>query len=295
MRLANEAAATAFRVLNKCSEELTLDGAWRWRCVVENGTRLPIAASLEEGFLHLACGSEGMRKCACTPEHALLGNTTLPGGVKLALNTASNGLQLTTDIVILDEKQLLDRFRRALDGFHDGLRLLKPPPSYFDHVAGQTIESGAGLGELLRETAWQVTVRGANDFSAELDARSAPPARIRIGECGVVLSVELVRSSAAAEANRRALAVFLLTATSTLRLVRGYAEEMDSSFVFGVQVNLPAAPVVEEIDHALAALSIAHRMCARETSVLLNEATARCYLAARDLSTSIDQQSEKEN
>ncbi|MGD0736457.1 MAG: hypothetical protein ABR976_14985 [Terracidiphilus sp.] len=295
MRLANESAAIVSRVLNKCCEDLTPDGAWRWRGAVQNGTRLPIAASLEEGFLHFACRPGGIRKCACSLEHALLGNTTLAGGVKLALGKASTELQLTTDIVILEEKQLLDRFQWALCGFHHGLRLLKSPASHFDQAIAQTIESGADLRELLREIAWPMTERGPNDFSAALDANSAPPARIRMSDCGVLLSVELARSDTTSKTSRLALALFLLTATSALRLVRAYAEEMDGRFAFGVQVNLPAAPDVEEIDHALAALSIALRMCARETNVLLNEATARSYLAARDLSTSNYQPSEKEN
>ena len=54
-----------------------------------------------------------------------------------------------------------------------------------------------------------------------------------------------------------------------------------------------AAPAAEEIDHALAALSIAYRMCAREADVLLNDAAARCYLAARESSTNPHQHEEE--
>ncbi|MGA7342137.1 MAG: hypothetical protein WBE72_03265 [Terracidiphilus sp.] len=294
MRLANENAATAFRVLNKCCEELKPEGPWRWRCAAQNGTRLPIAASLEEGFLHLACRAEGFRKPACTLEHIVLGNSMLAGGAKLALSGRSCRLHLTADIAMLEEEQVLNRLRLALDGFHDGHRLLKSPASCLSRAARQTTEPGAGLGELLRETAWTFTERGANDFSAELDAHSAPPARIRISD-GVVLSLELVRSMATSETSRRALALFLLTATGALRLARAYAEEVESGLAFGIEVHLPTAPAVEEIDHALAALSIARRVCARETNVLLNEAAARRYLAARNLSNTNAPQSEKEN
>jgi hypothetical protein len=75
-------------------------------------------------------------------------------------------------------------------------------------------------------------------------------------------------------------------------MARACAVEADGQTSFGVQVGLPAAPAMEEIDHALGALSIAHRICARETNVLLNDAAARCYLAARELST--DHQPTKE-
>ena len=294
MRLANEAAAIAFRVLNKCTDDLSPVGAWRWSCSVQNGTRLSIAASQEEGFLNLTCRPEGIRRSACTLEQALFGNRMLSGGVKVALGKANHDLHLATDIVILEEKQLLDRFHGALEGFHEGYRLFRAPDSLINSTAAKT-DSGAALGELLGEASWPSTERGPNEFTAELDATSASPARIRNTENGVELNSELVRSNAAAEISRRALTLFLLTATSTLRFVRAYSEETDDGFAFGIQVNLPCDPAIDEINHALAALSIAHRMCARETTVLLNEATARCYLAARNLPTKNDHHAEQEN
>jgi hypothetical protein len=107
--------------------------------------------------------------------------------------------------------------------------------------------------------------------------------------------VELLRTNAAKEASRHALAVFLLTISGALRMARGYAEAADGHESYGFQVCLPDAPASEEIGHALAALSIAYRMCARETDVLLDAAAARCYLAARDSSTTNEPQHEEEN
>lgn len=291
MRLLNENAAAAFRVLDKCSDELEPDGPWRWRCAVQNGTRLPITASFGEGFLHLSCSPGGFPNDAFTLEQTLFGNSALTGGVKLALNASSGTLNLTTDILVLDEKSLFDRFRWVLGGFHDGNRLLQCPASCLNRTAPQPVE-GDSLGELLRETSWPLTERGPNDFSAELDASSAPPARIWKSENGILLNVEFIRANQSSEVTRRALTVYLLTASSALRLVRAYAEDVENGFAFGMQVNLPMVPATEEIDHALAALSIAHRACALETNVLLNEATARCYLAARDLTTTNDQQTQ---
>lgn len=227
-----------------------------------------------------------------------MGNSTLSGGVKLALNSTSSGLHLRTEIAVLEEKQLLDRLEWALEGFHHGVGLLKSLDSDSRgerKPARDAADSGINLGELLRESSWSCAERGANNFSAKLGAESAPPARIRMTENGLDLSVELVRSNAAAEVSRQALAVFLLTIGSALRLARGYATVADGQHSFGFQVSLPAAPATEEIDHGLAALSIAHRMCARETNVLLNDAAARCYLAARDFPTTNKLQHEEEN
>ena len=53
MKLADESVETVIRVLDKCSSELEPVGPWRWQCVVQNGTRMPLAASVEDGFLQL--------------------------------------------------------------------------------------------------------------------------------------------------------------------------------------------------------------------------------------------------
>jgi hypothetical protein len=298
MRFANEAAATVFRVLDKCSCELSPDGPWRWKGAVQNGTRLPISASFDEGFLQLASRPGMIRKSANALERALLGNGEMTGGVRLALDGASGALHLRSDILLLDETQLLDRFHWALDGFHHGAHLLKSLDSdsrYKRAEIRRTTASGINLAELLRETKWTTAERGPNDYSVELDAASAPPATIRLTESGVVASVELVRSEMSAENTRRALAVFLLTTSSVLRMARAYAVKTDEQMCCGFQVGLPHAPAAEEIDDALAALSVAHRNCARETSVLLNDLAARRYLSAREYSTTEDHQPEKEN
>jgi hypothetical protein len=66
-------------------------------------------------------------------------------------------------------------------------------------------------------------------------------------------------------------------------MARASATESDGGWSFGFRVCLPPAPLPEEIDHGLAALSLAHRMAAREASVLLDETAAACYLAAREI------------
>ena len=295
MKLANESAEIASRVLHKCCDEVVPTGPWRWLCALQNGARFPVAATYGEGFLHLACQLGEMQESACTPEDALIGNILLDGGVKFALDEASSCLRLQTDIAVLDEKQLLDRFWWALDGFHDGRRLLKSPASRPNFEIEEPADSGADLRELLRETSWTVTERGPNESSVELDKASAAKANIRMSKRGTVLNLELIRMNALAETASRALAVFLLTASGGLRLVRAYGAMSCEEKTFGMQVCLPTNPATEEIDHALAALAIAHRRCAKETRVLLDDGAARCYLAARTTSTTDDKQEEKEN
>jgi hypothetical protein len=286
MRL-DQVAESTFRVLDKCSGDLRQQAPWHWTAAVQNGTLLPIESRFDEGFLQLASRPEMLKRSAQELERALLGNRALPGGAGLALGADGTCLQIRADIALpidtsFDEQHLLKRMRWALDGFHHGVDLLNsldaeaaaqmPPP-----------ESGSdsGLAELLRESSWKCAARGPNDFSAMLDAETEPSARIRMSENCLLLSVELGRVDTAAAVAREALAVFLLTAGGAMRMAHAWAMEKDDGWSFGFRVCLPAAPAPEEIDHALAALSIAHRATARESRMLLDEATARCYLASR--------------
>jgi len=295
MKLADESVETVIRVLGKCSSELGPVGPWRWQCVVQNGTRLPLAASVEDGFLHVVGRPQASRGDSRLMERALWGNDKLAGGVKFALNPASRGLHLRAEIALVNETQLLDRFHRVLAGFHQGYHWLKS----LDFPDRATTLSSAraaavSIPELLGETRWPCTERGPNDYSVDLGADSAPSARISPNEHGIMFNVEVVQCAPTAEATRQALAIFLLTASGTLRLARAHFVEDGDQQRFGFQVCLPPAPISEELDHALAALSIAYRTCAREANALLDDAVARCYLGVRDFQCTTNPENEKE-
>jgi hypothetical protein len=258
--------------------------------------RTPTTATLGEGFLQLVGPANAIYDESLTLEAALLANESLAGGARFALDARGFCLHVRTDVVMLEEALLLDRVRSALAGIGHGSSALGSG-DHRDH-ATTTQTAGAvevNLGELLRESSWPCTERGADEFAVELDAVSAPPARVRRDENGIAITVELIRSSAMAEVSQRALAIFLLTAGSALRMVRAHATGADDLRSLGFQVSLAPSAVAEEIDHALAALSIAHRMCAREANVLLDKAAARCYLGARDLPTNHNHEQHKEN
>src|ERR1039457_7156234 len=110
----NEYAVTTYCVLNIFACEMEPSGTWSWHCVVKNGARLHLAASFSDGFLQLAYRPDSIRKTTLALEDAMLCNKTLAGGVKLALDSSSTGLHLSTDIVVLDEKQLMDQLEWAL-------------------------------------------------------------------------------------------------------------------------------------------------------------------------------------
>ena len=224
----------------------------------------------------------------------MLCNKTLAGGVKLAMNSSISGLHLRTDIVIVEE-QAIARAAGVGAGRLSRWKSLLLSSDLLNEQAKPQTAADADLDELLRESPWPCTKRGPKNYSVELDAQAAPPAGIRINGSNLELSVELLRCVAPANASRHALALFLLTATSALRMVRAYAAQAEYQECFGLQVSLPSSAASAEIDHALAALSIAYRMCAREAAVLLQAAAADHYLAARDHSTTDNHQTEKEN
>jgi len=112
---------------------------------------------------------------------------------------------------------------------------------------------------------------------------SAPPALIATNGQGVELSVELVRRDSQESLGLRAVSVFLLAASRNLRLARARFSDRDGQRIFGFHVCLPASAVADEVDHALNALSLAYRRCAREAAVLLDQRTAQYYLSAREI------------
>jgi len=283
-------AASVFRVLDKCSVDVRQAGAWRCQVLVQNGTRLSLEASLDEDFLQIATRPEPAARSVVELEHALLGNAAIPGGAGLAMDANSHGLHTRAEIALPagadpDHEYLLHRIQWALDGFHHGVGLLRSLGLRRTDVETPASVPAPGLYELLRESQWKCEERGPNEFAAVLDADAEPVSKIRMTGQGLQLNVEVVRADASAASTRCALAFFLLATGSTLRMARAYAVETDNSWGFGFRVCLSARPEPEEIHHALAALSIAHRGAAREARVLLDEAAARCYLAARDIPT----------
>ncbi|MGD0910669.1 MAG: hypothetical protein ABR928_02170 [Terracidiphilus sp.] len=285
MSFAAETASTVSRALGKYCQEVKPVGKWRWQCAMLNGTRLPVAVSLHEGFVSLACDAETTVDGLSMLERAISANALLHNGVKMVLDASSRILRLHSDIAFLEEPQLIARLHWVLDGFHQGVGALAALGADRTHSAEPAAAATSGhldhFNEATRESSWQFTRRGSDEFAVEIESVSAPPALICIDKSGIAASVELVRCNRADGAVPDALTIFLLTVTREMRLIRA-TRQSGNQEVFGLQAGLPVLPAPEELDHALAALSVAHRACAREANVLLNDRAARCYLAARN-------------
>jgi hypothetical protein len=91
-----------------------------------------------------------------------------------------------------------------------------------------------------------------------------------------------------AEVVRQALCLYLLEANAALRFVRGFFERNGGTATAGFEVHLEGAPTPAETGHALSALSVACRHCAREMEVLKDVALAGLYGSARGLPTHVE-------
>ena len=98
---------------------------------------------------------------------------------------------------------------------------------------------------------------------------------------GVLVSVEVTRCETFSQPSRQALGVLLLTACGLVRFARAAVEEKGGQALARFEVRFSTAPSALELTHALAALSVACRLCAQEAKALQDEEIAGKYLAIR--------------
>ncbi len=295
MKLVNREAEIVERVLNQWCGGAKAVGPWRWQFAVRNGTRLPVAARYADGFLRLET-KRGMKAApALALRRAIRWNSALAGGVKIAADESARQLRLCADILVLDETQLARRLEWSLDGFHECARLLDAGGS--EDAGTMSREEGLPLPvtqDLLENTSWPLTRLESGDYSVALEADGAHPARLRADRCHALVDVDLVHTEVDAWQANQALASYLLAATGSLRMVRACCVDAEVRSTFSLAVFLPTAALPEELDHALASLSAAHRICAREANALLDESVAGRYLAVRESSTPTQTQDREE-
>ena len=226
MPLSNWMYAAASHVLEKNCIHVRSTGPWRWRCALQNGSLVHLDAWLGDGFLRLASSPHPSSAPAHLLERALRANGYVSGGVGLALDAASRNLHLRADLPAHDEAQLARAMERAVNGFHNGFRIMSELDSRSEPAPPVREDSfSVCLADQLRDAAWPCTQRSANEFSAELDAEAAPPATLVSHDGQIEAGVEFVRSIAASGTVGLALAAFLLTANSALCFCHACSEQ----------------------------------------------------------------------
>jgi hypothetical protein len=281
------------RWLEDSTEIVVPAGNRRWQCVLGNGSLLPVSVATDADFLLFDAPSPTAYELAQTPQ-LLCWNAELEGGAKFALVPGPWRLRLRAEMAIeIDEDADASlRVAENLRGIQAAcLRLegVNAPaddaePTAPTAFAADSARSAQGLFSLLRETSWPFQERASGIAVVELPLRgSFCQALLEENGRGVRAAIELLSTDAIAPVSQLAVAALLLCAGGALKLVRPYASDAGEHFACGFEVRFAGGPCSSELEHALAALSVACRSCRDEVNSLLDKWVAESYLAIRNL------------
>jgi len=269
-----------------------------WMLAVANGSRVRIAASVDDPFLLFDAPAPTASSSDQAPQW-LRWNTTLAGNAKFALVPRPWHLSLRTEMPIDDDANMSARIAETVRGLHQACQLLAAKgPSSADLLTACTTASAddsghfeASLFALLRETGWSFQERADGAAAVELALRGGP-CRVLMEEnaTGLRAAVEFLRVDSLAANSRLAIAALLLGVSGTLRLARPYAVDAEDQFTCGFEVRFAGATTAGELEHALEALAVACWACKEEVHSLLDNSVAETFMAIRNLPPTFEQE-----
>jgi hypothetical protein len=264
----------------------------QWMIVSNRAPDLSLRANLIENWIQISADT------GAVAEHGLIWsvlrwNGELEGSAKFSLGSTSRSISVQAEIPLDNEVSIIPDLSAALAGFERAAPLVHNPSSpEFDpkkntnpRSACEEVEreSASSLQQLLSETGWPFTERSGGSCMVELDHKGDfQQALIETDPDGSRrASVELVVWESPAPVSKAALAVLLLTAAGTIRMVRPVVEDFGDRITarFEIRFSPDASPVL--VDRGLSSLSIVSRFCGREVTVLNNMRIAEQYLAVR--------------
>jgi hypothetical protein len=287
------------RALSKSAHSATRRGPGQWDLALKNGEILSARAWLEEEWLHLAADTGDAAGTAARTAQAgaslawscLQRNGTLPGAVKYALDPQAR-LQIRAETPLLVDQtetdirarvaEICEGIQAASHQLRNGAARKRPPRA--TREAAQD-DNPVDLGTLCGEAGWPFTERSSGKLAVALDAADGfYQATLECRSEGVHVSAGLGTLALTSEDARAAVAVLLLTLNGVVRMVRAAAEACDGQSALRLEVRLGRRPAAGELGHALSALSVGCRLCAREAEVLEDRDIAAEYLALRGVS-----------
>lgn len=228
----------------------------------------------------------------------LRGNGNLPSGAKFCLDEHPGRLSLSAETPLCDSiANLAQRvaataagFRLARDGFQNLLLGEADPfgpraaPASGEPTPDRSLPCDPAA--LCREAGWPGTERESGQVAVPLEVRGAfHQALIAPSEDGG-LHLEVDLGNAQTQTVGAAAAeVFLLGACRVVRLARAAAALAEGVAAYRWEATLGPPPSGAELDAALAALSVACQISAREIEALLDEKMAREFLKSRGWSS----------
>jgi hypothetical protein len=271
--------------------ELDVVGPGRWRFSVGGDPLLWADVRLEQGWLRFRVAlGEGRPRQLDVPmiERMLACNATLQGGAKFGLAGDANQPVLGAELSPTDESADWEaRAGRTYRGLRQGVAAFegKSPCGPHDASPGTATAGAIDVPALCREAGWPFHERSDGQVAVPLEVPDMYlQAAIRPWDHGL-LCVEAPLESLphAAGGCRAAVGVLLLTACGAVRMVRATARPGETEVEYAWQAVVD--PVAEELRHALAAISVACRLSAREVEALRDQTIAAKYLAVRGWSS----------
>jgi len=227
-------------------------------------------------------------------ENLLQQNGRLAGGAKFALDAHRPQVLLAAEIPLDDQIDLDRRIADACAGLREGRKLLagKHPTDQDNQQENQTAPApehpaDCDLPGLCEQAGWPFSRRAGVRLAVPLDVREGFHQALLepTGAGGVRAWVELGNVRSGASVGRIAVAVLLLRGCGAVRMARAAASPAADQTAFFWEISWGDVPGAGELDHALASLSMACRLSAREVPLVQDESIARHYLTVRGWSS----------
>jgi len=280
----------ALAAIEKCAGPARQRGPGRWTACLHNGHLIQVSAACDDDWLLLAARPQGRkdggRKDAADLTGLLAWNARLPGGGRWAVAPGERAAHLRADIRLSSAIGLAGLVRDACDTFLAAARMAEGEDVPQENSAdGATVQGNrhvgtADFGRLCSAAGWENRERSGGAVAVSLEAPAGfYQAIVEERSPGMVAaSVAMATREGLPVRCRQARALLLLQATAVVRMVRAAAEAGDGRTAERLEVAFMGIPAPAELQDALAALSVACRLCGEEARALEDEALAVEYL-----------------
>lgn len=266
-------------MLAKCASRVRADAPDAWRFELGNGKPLPATARWEEPWLLLRAPL-ALQPDPDAPWRLLRLNGRLSGPARVVHPEGNGHFELQAELPVAEVEQVPPRLELACASLRQAAAAVSGAASGLEDV---TPDAEAGTAnpawiELAGEHGWTLERREAGRCAVELDAPGLQ-SQAWVEQRGQELHLwlEVLRGSTLSGQARRATALFLLSLTGGLCMVRGSVAQREPQSI-RLEVRLPESATAAELDLALATLSLACRRAAREVRALADDVVARTYL-----------------
>jgi len=243
-----------------------------WKVEIANGSAVHGTARVVDEWLVLESTPNDV--AGRDPWELLGWNAALPGAVKFALRRGDATPHVRAELPLAADIDVGLRLRQSFEGLSVASALLTGKP----HDLSPAVDGdGIDLPGVCAEAGWPFVARPSGALAVTLETGTGfHQAILTTDGSALRISASLTTDDASRPAVcRAAVAALALRASAAVRMVRAAVADRD----LRLEVVLADAPAPAEVRHALAALSVACRMTARETAVLADDETvAGLYL-----------------